>query len=127
MLLAGVSCPALVEETDSHFTSFYLSWLYEDVISFACDVGYEHTGGDTTTTCQADGSWSGSPTQCTSMMFKTRGLLCFQLTNCFSMYRFMILCRRYRPADERRLSLVTLRPTMILASDAMPYPKNVIN
>jgi len=36
---------------------------YEDTCSFTCNTGYELTGSDTRT-CQSDGSWSSSRTQC---------------------------------------------------------------
>ena len=34
-----------------------------DTCIFTCNTGYELTGSDTTT-CQSDGSWSGSETSC---------------------------------------------------------------
>ncbi|XP_019624868.1 PREDICTED: CUB and sushi domain-containing protein 1-like [Branchiostoma belcheri] len=38
---------------------------YRDVVSFTCDVGYE-LGGEASTTCQADGTWSvADPPTCT--------------------------------------------------------------
>ena len=36
---------------------------YEDTCSFTCNTGYELTGSDTRT-CQSDGSWSGSDSEC---------------------------------------------------------------
>ena len=36
---------------------------YEDTCSFTCNTGYELTGSDTRT-CQSNGSWSGSETNC---------------------------------------------------------------
>ena len=43
---------------------------YEDTCSFTCNTGYELTGSDTTT-CQSDGSWSGSDDVCRRGMFYT--------------------------------------------------------
>ena len=34
-----------------------------DMASYSCNTGYELIGDDTRT-CQADGSWSGSPPTC---------------------------------------------------------------
>ena len=34
-----------------------------DTCNFTCNTGYELTGSDTRT-CQSDGSWSGSVTEC---------------------------------------------------------------
>ena len=36
---------------------------YEDTCSFTCNTGYELTGSYTRT-CQSDGSWNGSETNC---------------------------------------------------------------
>jgi len=36
---------------------------YEDSCSFACNTGYELTGSNNSS-CQSDGSWSGSATMC---------------------------------------------------------------
>ncbi|XP_065899234.1 uncharacterized protein [Dysidea avara] len=46
---------------------------YEDTCSFTCNTGYELTGSDTRT-CQSDGSWSGSETNCSRV-------LCLSLTD----------------------------------------------
>lgn len=39
--------------------------VYEDVVTFACDAGFDHTGGSLTRTCQADATWSGAVAVCT--------------------------------------------------------------
>ncbi|XP_078581987.1 sushi, von Willebrand factor type A, EGF and pentraxin domain-containing protein 1-like [Branchiostoma floridae x Branchiostoma japonicum] len=39
------------------------SLAYGDVITFVCNDGY-HLTGDSTRTCQADGTWSGNPPTC---------------------------------------------------------------
>jgi cysteine-rich repeat protein len=38
---------------------------FEDVVTFSCDAGYDHTGGDLSRTCQANATWSGSVPTCT--------------------------------------------------------------
>ena len=38
---------------------------YLSVVTFSCNTGYT-LGGSSSRTCQADGSWSGNTTSCTS-------------------------------------------------------------
>ncbi|XP_019618629.1 PREDICTED: sushi, von Willebrand factor type A, EGF and pentraxin domain-containing protein 1-like [Branchiostoma belcheri] len=55
-----VQCPALSSPTDGSFSG---GFLYEDVVTFTCNEGYELSGTQTVT-CQADMTWSSSEPTC---------------------------------------------------------------
>ena len=62
-LPAVVTCPILtnpdngiVDVTNNNF---------ESIATYACDTGYNLTGGSTTRTCGSDGVWSDSDPTCT--------------------------------------------------------------
>ena len=64
-LCSGISCGSpgtIVNGTEVVNEGF----LYEDTITYQCDLGYEQSAGDTSVTCQADGSWSGATLECAS-------------------------------------------------------------
>ncbi|XP_033114876.1 sushi, von Willebrand factor type A, EGF and pentraxin domain-containing protein 1-like [Anneissia japonica] len=56
-----VTCPALAPPTDGSIVTPASS--YDEVIEFACNIGYI-LGGSQQRTCQQDGQWSGEPTTC---------------------------------------------------------------
>ena len=39
--------------------------IYQDVIEYECDRGYEHTGGDLLRSCGQNGNWTGTDPTCT--------------------------------------------------------------
>jgi len=62
-----VTCPSLTDLNNGAITcSLGDDGIpsYEDICSFACDIGYELTGSGDTRTCQNDGNWSGSEILC---------------------------------------------------------------
>jgi len=65
-LLISVSCPSLIDPSNGMINCTLGDDgvpSYEDTCSFTCNTGYELIGNDTRT-CQSDGSWSGSDTNC---------------------------------------------------------------
>ena len=52
---------------------------YNTSVTYTCQPGYEHTDGDLTRTCQANGSLTGSLPECTSKLQKW---FCRTLFNC---------------------------------------------
>ena len=42
------------------------STVYEGVANYACDVGYEQSGGNVRRVCGAEGNWNGSALKCHS-------------------------------------------------------------
>ena len=52
---------------------------YNTAVTYACQPGYNHTDGDLTRTCQANGSLTGSTPVCTS---KLPRWLCISLLYC---------------------------------------------
>lgn len=39
---------------------------FNHTATYECNEGFNHTGGDLLVTCQAGGTWSGSPAVCSS-------------------------------------------------------------
>ncbi|XP_078662291.1 sushi, von Willebrand factor type A, EGF and pentraxin domain-containing protein 1-like [Branchiostoma floridae x Branchiostoma belcheri] len=58
-----VQCPVLRAPIDGAMTGFY---YYQDVVEFTCDSGYNLVGS-TSTTCQADGTWTAIAPTCTAV------------------------------------------------------------
>ena len=56
-----VSCPYLDVPTDGQRNG--TGNLYEDNVSFTCNIGFK-VGGSKTRTCLANGTWSGTNTTC---------------------------------------------------------------
>ena len=46
-------------------TRSYSSTVLNSVVTYACQTGYSHTGGDLQRTCGSDGEWDGILTTCT--------------------------------------------------------------
>ena len=67
-----VPCPSLDKPNNGMMNCFMGAdhvFSYEDTCSFTCNTGYELTGSDTRT-CQSDGSWNGSDSDCIRGKFK---------------------------------------------------------
>ncbi|XP_078603882.1 P-selectin-like [Branchiostoma floridae x Branchiostoma japonicum] len=62
----GVQCPVLSNPNNGRMTCDNgSSFRFPENCSFTCDPGYElHVTGNTTRTCQADGTWSASDATC---------------------------------------------------------------
>ena len=64
-----VPCPSLPDPNNGTITCSLRDDgvpSHEDTCIFTCNTGYELTGSPQST-CQSDGSWSGSPVSCTIM------------------------------------------------------------
>ena len=62
-LPAVVTCPTLTDPTNGIVD--VPSNNLESTATYACDTGYNLTGGSSIRTCGSDGVWSGSDPTCT--------------------------------------------------------------
>ena len=88
-----VPCPLLTEPNNGVMTCSLGDDgvpSYEDTCSFTCNTGYELTGSPQRT-CQANGSWSGSPVSCAIMECPSSSLPMNSLLakSCSSTYQSM--------------------------------------
>ncbi|XP_064386127.1 sushi, von Willebrand factor type A, EGF and pentraxin domain-containing protein 1-like isoform X2 [Halichondria panicea] len=60
-----ITCPTLSDPTNG--TVDVPSNNLESIATYACDTGYNLTGGSSTRTCGSDGVWSGSDPTCTPL------------------------------------------------------------
>ena len=64
------SVAACIEELAAHATFLPTSpstlHNFDVIVTFVCDVGYNHSTGDLIRTCQNDGTWSGTLPTCPS-------------------------------------------------------------
>ena len=65
LLFIVVVCTA---QDFSHSTKSSTEAQYNAIVTYTCETGYEHTGGDLNRTCKADGSWSGDALVCSSKL-----------------------------------------------------------
>ncbi|XP_066265871.1 E-selectin-like [Branchiostoma lanceolatum] len=66
--LAAVQCNAQTAPTNGGVSG---GNSFGDEVTFTCDTGY-NLGGSSTTTCQADTTWSNSPPTCTAVQCSPR-------------------------------------------------------
>jgi len=60
---AGITCP--VPPVDFALPNPYLNEVrYPSLVTYTCQAGYQHVGGDLVRTCQADGTLSGVAPTC---------------------------------------------------------------
>ncbi|XP_070536067.1 uncharacterized protein [Ptychodera flava] len=60
-----VECPEPILPDNAVQTGCVSPYTYGTECLFACAVGYYKTDGESGRTCQADGTWSGTPVECT--------------------------------------------------------------
>ena len=105
----SVQCPSLNAPSNGAKSGSGVTYL--SVLTFSCNTGYT-LGGSNNRTCQADGSWSGNTTSCTS---KDTSLEPKDKTISLSFNRSVdsiqvsltpaAQCRAgFEPCDERRLA-----------------------
>jgi len=65
MPLAVVAC-AHVDSTYMSVSPVAARHLFGVALTYSCILGYNHTTGDLTRTCQSSGQWSGTLPACAS-------------------------------------------------------------
>ncbi len=51
-----------------HGTKSGNSFVYKETVTYTCDLGYQHSGGDLSRTCMENGSFNGTSPICSSMI-----------------------------------------------------------
>lgn len=74
-----VSCPSVTSGAEAPANGSISAGgpgphVFEDVVSFTCNVGFEQTGGNDTRTCQASGTWSGTRPVCSAITCSDPGV-----------------------------------------------------
>ena len=71
VLCLVVKCPALSAPANGEVGTQPPTPVYQTIVSLTCNTGYI-LGGSSSRTCQADGSWSGTNSTCTSKCYKKK-------------------------------------------------------
>ena len=63
-----VECDPPDPVTYASWTPINSPYVYQDTLTYTCNLGYERTSGDATRTCNETGRWTNMAPNCTSKL-----------------------------------------------------------